>query len=215
MIPAGAKVYVATRPVDFRKGPDGFGGTGARHRRRSFSGGALRLPGRNARNEQHSAYSFRRATIAYRWHPLFGRTLQVSRNRRGKELTCIYTEERPDLARELPNWMFDERYCAGMSLGPPQISIEALKELAAVFAAGGKTFKPGSRSGPSKPREAIRAQKEKPGPKAARAGSRTAGPDVVPADPERKGTDRSVGRPFTRSDRRADDGRGERSGRRS
>ena len=24
MIPAGAKVYVATRPVDFRKGPDGL-----------------------------------------------------------------------------------------------------------------------------------------------------------------------------------------------
>jgi hypothetical protein len=28
-------------------------------------------------------------------------------------LTCIYTDERPDLCRELPNWMFDEGYCAG------------------------------------------------------------------------------------------------------
>jgi hypothetical protein len=58
-------------------------------------------------NDRHSAYSFRWARIAYRWHPLFDRTLQVSRNRRGKELTCIYTEERLDLARELPNWMFE------------------------------------------------------------------------------------------------------------
>jgi len=38
----------------------------------SFSGAAKA-------NERHSACSFRRATIAYRWHPLFGRMLQVSR----------------------------------------------------------------------------------------------------------------------------------------
>ena len=116
-------------------------------------------------NKRHSAYSFRRATIAYRWHPLFGRTLQVSRNRRGKDLTCIYTDERPDLARELPNWMFEERYCAGMSLGPPQVSIEALNALAAVLAAGGKSAKRGSRSRPSEteggdscPREGTRIE---------------------------------------------------------
>ena len=82
-----------------------------------------------AANDRHSAYSFRHARVAYRWHPLFDRTLRVSRNRRGKDLTCIYTDERPDLARELPNWMFDESYCASMSLGPPQVSVEALNEL--------------------------------------------------------------------------------------
>src|SRR5271170_2427210 len=71
-------------------------------------------------NKRHSAYSLRYATIAYRWHPLFGRTLQVSPFRRGKDLKCIYTDERPDLCRELPNWMFDEGYCAGMALGAPE-----------------------------------------------------------------------------------------------
>jgi hypothetical protein len=65
--------------------------------------------------------------------------LQVSRNRRGKDLTCIYTDERPDLARELPNWMFDGSYCASMDLGRPQVSIEALNELTVVLAAGGKS----------------------------------------------------------------------------
>jgi hypothetical protein len=65
---------------------------------------------RDRPNHRHSAYPFRFATIAYRWHPLFGRTLQASPFRRGKELTCIYTDERPDLCRELPNWMFDESY---------------------------------------------------------------------------------------------------------
>jgi hypothetical protein len=98
-----------------------------------------------AANKRYSAYSFRRATIAYRWHPLFGRTLQVSYNRRGnKDLTCIYTEERPELARELPNWMFDERYCADMTLGPPQVSIEALNALAATLSTGGKLGKRGA-----------------------------------------------------------------------
>jgi hypothetical protein len=126
-----------------------------------------------AANYRHSAYGFRQARIAYRWHPLFDRTLQVSRNRRGKDLTCIYTDERPDLARELPNWMFDESYCAGMTSGPPQVSIEALNELAAVLAGGGKSSERGSRSSPSETKEAIRAQEEEPRPIATRAGSRT------------------------------------------
>ena len=111
-------------------------------------------------NDRHSAYRFRSAMVAYRWHPLFGRTLQVSHNRRGKDLTCIYTDERPDLGRELPNWMFDESYCAGMSVGPPQVSVEALNELAAVLATGGESAKRGSRSRPSERREAIRAQEK-------------------------------------------------------
>ncbi len=29
----------------------------------------------------------------------------------------IYTDKRPDLSHELPNWMFDESYCSGMTLG--------------------------------------------------------------------------------------------------
>lgn len=47
--------------------------------------------------------------------------MQVSPYRRGKSLMMsIYTDERPDLSRELPNWMFDERYCGEMRLGPPR-----------------------------------------------------------------------------------------------
>jgi hypothetical protein len=163
--------------------------------------------GVSAANDRHSAYSFRHARVAYRWHPLFDRTLRVSRNRRGKDLTCIYTDERPDLARELPNWMFDESYCASMSLGPPQVSVEALNELAAVLAAGGKSAKRGSRSRPSERREAIRAQEKEPRPKTTPAGSRTAASDAVPGDPERQGTDRGAGRPSARSARRAGRGR--------
>ena len=168
----------------------------------------------NAANKRHSAYSFRRATIAYPWHPLFGQTLQVSHNRRGKDLTCIYTDERPDLARELPNWMFEEKYCAGMSLGPPQVSIEALNALAVLLTAGSKSAKRGSRSGPSEAKEAIRAQEKETGSKTTRAGSRTAAPDSV-SGPEREGTDRGAGRPPARGARRANDGSRGQRGRRS
>jgi hypothetical protein len=166
-------------------------------------------------NYRHSAYGFRKARIAYRWHPLFDRTLQVSRNRRGKDLTCIYTDERPDLARELPNWMFDESYCAGMTSGPPQVSIEALNELAAVLAAGGKSSKRGSRSSPSETKEAIRAQQKEPRPIATRAGSRTPQSNAVSRDPEREGADRGAGRSAARSHGRADDDAGRKAGRRS
>jgi hypothetical protein len=121
-----------------------------------------------AANHRHSAYDFRFATIAYRWHPLFGRTLQVSAFRRGKELTCIYTNERPDLSRELPNWMFDESYCAGMTLGQPEISIDALIELASVLAMLGANRKRGAQSHPSITKEVDRAEKPAPRSSAAR-----------------------------------------------
>ena len=111
-------------------------------------------------NHRHSAYGFRFATIAYRWHPLFGRTLQVSPFRRGKDLTCIYTDERPDLCRELPNWMFDESYCAGMTLGLPEISIEGLNELAAVLASLGANRQRGAQSHPSRKKEKDSAEKQ-------------------------------------------------------
>ena len=48
--------------------------------------------------------------------------------RRGKDLKCIYTDERPDLCWDLLNWMFDAAYC-GMEIGLPEISIPGLNRL--------------------------------------------------------------------------------------
>jgi hypothetical protein len=112
-----------------------------------------------AANKRHSTYSFRTARIAYPWHPLFGKTLQVSPHRRGKDLQCIYTEERQDLSRELPTWMFDESYCAGMTLGEARISIEGLNKFAAALEAFSENLARGARSHPSKRREKDRAKK--------------------------------------------------------
>jgi hypothetical protein len=127
---------------------------------------------RSVPKHRHSAYSFRSAIVAYRWHPLFGRTLQVSPFRRGKELTCIYTDERPDLCRELPNWMFDGSYCGDMTLGPPEISIEGLNELANVLASLSANRNRGAQSDPSINKEVDRAEKAAAQSSAARARAR-------------------------------------------
>jgi hypothetical protein len=135
-------------------------------------GGALFAFRGNAANARHSAYSLRSATIAYAWHPLAGRTLQVSPFRRGKDLTCIYTDERPDLSRELPNWMFDAGYCSGMKLGPPEISVHGLNELAALLATLRKTRRKDASSHSSKKAEKGDAKEKKSNTKPALAGDK-------------------------------------------
>jgi hypothetical protein len=56
--------------------------------------------------------------------------------------------------------MFDESYCAGMALGPPQVSIDGLNELALVLKLLGTNQVSGARSRSSKKREERRAEKK-------------------------------------------------------
>lgn len=147
-----------------------------------------------AASNRHSAYGFRFATIAYRWHPLYGRTFRVSPFRRGKELTCIYTDERPDLCRELPNWMFDQGYCAGMTLGLPEISIEGLNELAVVLALFDRDRNRGAQSHPSQPKERGGAEQTVSGSRATRSRS-SASRSASAGDSEHDGAGRGFGRP--------------------
>ena len=55
--------------------------------------------------------------------------------------------------------MFDESYCAGMALGPPQVNIDGLNELAVVLKLLGTDQVSGARSRPSTKREKERAEK--------------------------------------------------------
>jgi hypothetical protein len=119
--------------------------------------------------------------------PLFGRTLQVSRNRRGKDLTCIYTDERPDLARELPNWMFEEKYCAGMSVGRPQVSIEGSERTCAPAGGRQQIGEAGFTIESFQTEGGLRDQEKETGSKTTRVGSRTAAPNNVSGAPEREG----------------------------
>ena len=155
-----------------------------------------------AANIRHSTYSLRLARIAYRWHPLFGRTLQVSPFRRGKDLKCIYTDERPDLCRELPNWMFDEAYCVGMRLGPPEVSLAALDTLGKLLASLNRTR---IRAAPfsSRKLKEERGATKKHSELGAR-GTRSGSPAIRAAgDPGHAGANRRRGRPASSGYRRA------------
>ena len=194
--PTGAvRVMVATKPVDFRKGAEGLAALVRETRwRRIHSPERSTCSGRSAHNKRHSTYSFRFAAIAYPWHPLFGRTLQVSPFRRGKDLTCIYTDERPDLCRELPNWMFDEGYCAGMTLGLSEIAIEGLNEFAAVLASLGTNRKRGAQSSLSKQKEKGCAEEPLSQSSSARSRARKSQPSSA-SGTKCGGTDRGLGGP--------------------
>ena len=165
-----------------------------RSRGRTRSAARSLCSARSAASERHSAYGFRFATIAYRWHPLFGRTFRVSPFRRGKELTCLYTDERPDLCRELPNWMFDQGYCAGMTLGPPEISIAGLNELALVLDLFDRDRNRDAQSRPSQPKEKGDAEQTASGSRAARPRA-AAARSASACDSECDGTGRGFGRP--------------------
>lgn len=67
-------------------------------------------------------------TVYYRWHPLFGQTLNVYKRRRGRTGERTVCELGDGRTIAIPAWMLHPD-CAQMLLGPPQISLEALAEL--------------------------------------------------------------------------------------
>jgi len=145
MIAPGAelKIYIATRPVDFRCGHDGLASKVQEMLGLDpFSGAAFVF--------QHPTYALRRDTISYPWHPLFGMELQVAPFRRGKQLKQLITDQLPGYSREAPLWMFDAEYCGGMTLGSPEASIDGLTELAKLLTALRKNRKHRASSPPSK-----------------------------------------------------------------
>jgi hypothetical protein len=109
---------------------------------------------------QHSTYGLRYAMIVYPWHPFFGMTVQISHNRRGKKLKTIHTDIRPGYSREVPNWMLDPSFCAGMNEGLPEVSIESLNELAMLLTSLSKTRKRRASSPSSNPKERRRGEKK-------------------------------------------------------
>ena len=73
----------------------------------------------------HNAQLFETVTVYYRWHPLVGQSLRVWRRRWKNNTVC----QLPDnTALCIPSWMLSPE-CARLSLGPPQISVDALMQL--------------------------------------------------------------------------------------
>jgi hypothetical protein len=86
-------------------------------------------------SKRHSTYRSQLARIAYPRHPLHGEQFRVvQRSKRGGE-KILYLEARAGTSREIPGWMCDAGACAALSVGKPQIGVEALNELRVVLTA--------------------------------------------------------------------------------
>jgi hypothetical protein len=94
MIPTtrDVKVSLATGYTDMRKGFPGLALQVQEVLRRDPMSGPSSSSAGAAAITRNSAYGLRFAMVAYRWNPLFGRRLQVSPFRHGKELMCIYID---------------------------------------------------------------------------------------------------------------------------
>jgi len=79
--------------------------------------------------KRDSAYRLGFVVVEYRWHPLYGKRLRLYRRTAHDGAAVVHVETSGTVSRELPAWMVDGVICAGMELGPPQVSITALNEL--------------------------------------------------------------------------------------
>jgi hypothetical protein len=71
-------------------------------------------------------------TVHYRWHPLFGQTLEVRRYWRNLSASgwiCQVPGTATGVVAPVPVWMTDKTACESLSFGDPLLSIDALCEL--------------------------------------------------------------------------------------
>lgn len=74
----------------------------------------------------------------YRWHPAFDCELEiryVEVRRAERVFVCAMADTSTAV---IPAWMFDVALCAGMAVGAPRVSVEALLEVRALL--GGTRF---------------------------------------------------------------------------
>ena len=76
----------------------------------------------------HSAYRFSFVTVEYRWHPFHGRRLHV-RSAKRRDGIVLLVEGDSHIFRKLPRWMCDPAVCRTMTVGPPLLRADALREL--------------------------------------------------------------------------------------
>src|SRR3954453_20607268 len=77
----------------------------------------------------HSAHIGHEVEVHYRWHPLYGRRLRVQHSEQRANGRVIHVEVAPGIVTILPDWMIDASVCAGMALGTPRLSMDALRDL--------------------------------------------------------------------------------------
>jgi hypothetical protein len=68
-------------------------------------------------------------TIHYRWHPFFGRSLEVVRRISRAGRAFIHCELPDATIGQIPLWMTDAAFCGAMTTGTPRASLGALADL--------------------------------------------------------------------------------------
>src|SRR6266545_2887342 len=79
-------------------------------------------------NPSHNAHRFETVTVYYRWHPLFGQSLEVRQRKKGTDGEYVVCQLANGTSLSIPAWMLNPE-CAQLALGPPQIAVAALLEL--------------------------------------------------------------------------------------
>jgi len=83
---------------------------------------------------RHTAHQLGPARVEYRFHPLYGREVQVIRNLRTREEPGVIVQGEEDLRLLIPCWMLDESCCRGVAVqNQPRIALEALVGLRALI----------------------------------------------------------------------------------
>src|ERR1051325_1223172 len=77
----------------------------------------------------HSAHIGQDVIIHYRWHPLYGRSVRCVQSHRRTSGDVVHVELSPDAVTIVPAWKLDAVYCAGLRVGPPQVSLASLRSL--------------------------------------------------------------------------------------
>ncbi|WP_331382638.1 hypothetical protein [Rhizobium sp. BR 362] len=77
----------------------------------------------------HSAHIGEEVEIHYRWHAFYGRHVRryYGEQRSGSEVVVV--EHEPGVTTAVDRWMLDRATCASMTLGEPQVSLQALTDL--------------------------------------------------------------------------------------
>jgi len=103
---------------------------GPRHGKSPRVGGGLFqiVPSAVASSQSHNAYVLETATVYYRWHPLFGKSLRVVKRMKDRHVEHLICERPDQTLCSLPCWMFSLE-CTAFSWGQPAIAVEALSEL--------------------------------------------------------------------------------------
>ncbi|AEH82166.1 hypothetical protein SM11_pC1093 (plasmid) [Sinorhizobium meliloti SM11] len=86
----------------------------------------------------HSTHIGEYVTIHYPHHPLFGKRVRRQGVDHRKGGAVAHIETTPGNVIVIPTWMLDPIACAGMEIGEPRASLEALIELASLLTPQGE-----------------------------------------------------------------------------